>query len=92
MPGTVLRVEVEAGDAVEARQPLVILEAMKMEIPVGSPFEGTVTAVHVARGDRVAGGTLEVSPRAAPLTRLSPNRAGWAGCGPSPPASSRLAG
>ncbi len=60
MPGTVIRLEVEAGDAVRARQPLVVLEAMKMEIPVHSPFDGTVTAVHVAAGDRIAGGTLLV--------------------------------
>jgi acetyl/propionyl-CoA carboxylase alpha subunit len=60
MPGTVIRLEVAAGDAVRARQPLVVLEAMKMEIPVHSPFEGTVKAVHVAQGDRVAGGTLLV--------------------------------
>ena len=57
MPGTVLRVEVEAGASAAARAPLVILEAMKMEIPVAAPFAGTVTAVHVAPGDRVAGGT-----------------------------------
>ena len=60
MPGTVIRLEVAAGDAVRARQPLVVLEAMKMEIPVSSPFEGTVKAVHVAAGDRVAGGALLV--------------------------------
>jgi acetyl/propionyl-CoA carboxylase alpha subunit len=60
MPGTILRVEVSAGDAVRAREPLVILEAMKMEIPVASPFDGAVTAVHVAPGDRVAGGALLV--------------------------------
>ncbi len=58
MPGTVIRVEVEAGDAVLARQPLVILEAMKMEIPVHSPFDGSVRAVHVVPGDQVAGGTV----------------------------------
>jgi acetyl/propionyl-CoA carboxylase alpha subunit len=57
MPGTVIRVEVEAGAETRARQPLVVLEAMKMEIPVHSPFDGTVRAVHVAPGDRVAGGT-----------------------------------
>jgi urea carboxylase len=51
---------VEPGEAVAARQPLVILEAMKMEIPVHSPFEGAVKAVHVAAGDRVAGGALLV--------------------------------
>ncbi len=60
MPGTVIRVEVEAGDEVRARQPLVVLEAMKMEIPVHSPFEGIVNTVHVAPGDRVAGGALLV--------------------------------
>jgi acetyl/propionyl-CoA carboxylase alpha subunit len=60
MPGTVIRVEVGPGDAVRARQPLVVLEAMKMEIPVHSPFEGTVKALHVAEGDRVAGGNLLV--------------------------------
>ena len=58
MPGTVIRVEVEPGDAVRARQPLVVLEAMKMEIPVSSPFDGAVKAVHVSAGDRVAGGAL----------------------------------
>jgi acetyl/propionyl-CoA carboxylase alpha subunit len=57
MPGTVIRVEVAAGDAVRARQPVVVLEAMKMEIPVHSPFDGSVTAVHVSAGDHVAGGT-----------------------------------
>jgi acetyl/propionyl-CoA carboxylase alpha subunit len=60
MPGTVIRVEVAEGDPVEARQALVVLEAMKMEIPVHAPFEGTVTAVHVSPGDGVAGGALLV--------------------------------
>ena len=41
MPGTVIRVEVEPEEEVAAREPLVILEAMKMEIPVTSPFPGT---------------------------------------------------
>ena len=62
MPGTVLSVEVEPGTEVEARRALVVLEAMKMEIPVHSPFAGTVSAVYVAAGDRVAGG--------APLVEL----------------------
>jgi acetyl/propionyl-CoA carboxylase alpha subunit len=60
MPGTVLRVEVAPGDAVTARQPLVVLEAMKMETPVTSPFDATVKTVHVGEGDRVAGGALLV--------------------------------
>jgi acetyl/propionyl-CoA carboxylase alpha subunit len=60
MPGTVLRLLVSPGDRVQARQPLVVLEAMKMETPVASPFDGSVRAVHVAEGDRVAGGALLV--------------------------------
>jgi acetyl/propionyl-CoA carboxylase alpha subunit len=60
MPGTVLRVLVEAGDRVQSRQPLVVLEAMKMETPLVSPYEGVVLAVHVSEGDRVAGGAVIV--------------------------------
>jgi acetyl/propionyl-CoA carboxylase alpha subunit len=58
MPGTVIRVEVAPGDQIRARQPVVVLEAMKMEIPVSSPFDASVTSVHVVAGDRVAGGTV----------------------------------
>jgi acetyl/propionyl-CoA carboxylase alpha subunit len=60
MPGTVLRVLVAAGDEVEARAPLIVLEAMKMETPLLAPFAARVRAVHVAEGDRVAGGALLV--------------------------------
>jgi acetyl/propionyl-CoA carboxylase alpha subunit len=60
MPGTVIKVLAAAGDRVEPRQTLLLLEAMKMETPVVSPYEAVVRAVHVAEGDRVAGGTLLV--------------------------------
>jgi acetyl/propionyl-CoA carboxylase alpha subunit len=60
MPGTVVRLLVGAGEAVRARQPLVVLEAMKMETPLTSPYDATVRAVHVAEGDRVAGGAVLV--------------------------------
>jgi acetyl/propionyl-CoA carboxylase alpha subunit len=60
MPGTVIKVLVEPGDAVHARQPLVVLEAMKMETPLVSPYDATVRAVHVAEGERVSGGTVLV--------------------------------
>jgi 3-methylcrotonyl-CoA carboxylase alpha subunit len=60
MPGTVIRVLVEPGQGVTAREPLVVLEAMKMETPLVSPYDATVRAVHVAEGDRVAGGTVLV--------------------------------
>jgi biotin carboxyl carrier protein len=60
MPGTVIRVLVGEGDPVTARQPLLVLEAMKMETPLVSPYEGVVRRVHVHEGDRVAGGALLV--------------------------------
>ncbi|MBV8396822.1 MAG: methylcrotonoyl-CoA carboxylase, partial [Actinobacteria bacterium] len=60
MPGTVLRVLVQAGDEVAARQPLVVIEAMKMETPLVAPYAATVREVHVQEGDRVAGGALLV--------------------------------
>ena len=60
MPGTVIRVLVGEGDRVKARQPLLVLEAMKMETPLVSPYEAVVKTVHVAEGDQVAGGALLV--------------------------------
>jgi acetyl/propionyl-CoA carboxylase alpha subunit len=60
MPGTVIRVFVSAGDRVTARQPLLVIEAMKMETPVIAPYDGTVRAVHVAEGDGVPAGALLV--------------------------------
>jgi biotin carboxyl carrier protein len=60
MPGTVIRVLVGDGEAVLARQPLLVLEAMKMETPLVAPYAARVRHVHVREGDRVAGGTLLV--------------------------------
>ena len=60
MPGTVIRVLVAEGEHVEPRQPLVVLEAMKMETPLVAPYDATVKAVHVAEGDQVAGGAVLV--------------------------------
>jgi 3-methylcrotonyl-CoA carboxylase alpha subunit len=60
MPGTVIAVAVAPGDRVSQRQTLVVLEAMKMETPVVSPYDAVVRAVHVQKGDRVAGGALLV--------------------------------
>jgi acetyl-CoA/propionyl-CoA carboxylase biotin carboxyl carrier protein len=60
MPGTVIAVAVAPGDRVSPRQTLVVLEAMKMETPVVSPYDAVVRAVHVKQGDRVAGGALLV--------------------------------
>lgn len=53
MPGRVVRVLVAAGAAVQERQGLVVLEAMKMENEVRAPAAGTVTHVHVSAGEAV---------------------------------------
>jgi acetyl/propionyl-CoA carboxylase alpha subunit len=60
MPGTVIRVLVAEGDTVVLRQPLLVLEAMKMETPVVSPYDATVRRLHVAEGDQITAGTLLV--------------------------------
>lgn len=51
--GLVIRVHVEQGQAVEANQLLLVLEAMKMETQVTAPCAGTVQKVHVAAGNPV---------------------------------------
>jgi propionyl-CoA carboxylase alpha chain len=58
MPGTVLAVHVRPGDAVTAGQPLLIVEAMKMEHRVSAPRAGVVSEVHAAPGDQVAAGDI----------------------------------
>ena len=61
MPGSVLAVHVAVGAAVEAGDPIVTLEAMKMEHVVAAPFAGTVAELRVRRADQVARGqTLAV--------------------------------
>ena len=58
MPGTILSVNVAAGDAVKRGQVLMILEAMKMEIEIMCPCDGTVASVSVTKGAAVESGTL----------------------------------
>jgi acetyl-CoA/propionyl-CoA carboxylase biotin carboxyl carrier protein len=62
MPGRVLKVAVEPGDAVSARDLLVVLEAMKMEHRIEALRDGVVKSVAVTAGSLVAGG--------APLVEL----------------------
>jgi propionyl-CoA carboxylase alpha chain len=57
MPGTVVRVAVEVGSRVEAGQPLLWLEAMKMEHAVTASAAGVVTHLHVVKGEQVDQGT-----------------------------------
>lgn len=57
--GKVFKVDASVGQAVKAGDPVIILEAMKMEIPVVAPQDGTVASIDVAVGDAVeAGATL----------------------------------
>jgi acetyl-CoA carboxylase biotin carboxyl carrier protein len=58
MVANVWRVVVAAGDPVEAGDPLVILESMKMEIPVEAPASGTVSEVRVKEGGVVQEGDV----------------------------------
>jgi len=60
MVANVLSLLVSTGDAVDAGQAVVIMESMKMEIPVLAEFGGTVTAVSVAEGDVVQEGDVMV--------------------------------
>ena len=58
MPGTILSVNVAAGDAVKRGQVLMILEAMKMENEIMCTCDGTVASVSVTKGAAVESGTL----------------------------------
>lgn len=60
MPGRVVRVLVAEGDTVEARQPVVVIEAMKMENELRSPVAGRVRQVSTAAGTSVEAGRVLV--------------------------------
>ena len=57
MPGKVLQVLVEVGQQVESGQPLMIMEAMKMEHRIVASHEGRVSAINFSEGDQVQQGT-----------------------------------
>jgi len=54
--GKVVRIEARAGSRVQAEDTLLLIECMKMEIPVAAPAAGVIEAFHVAEGDPVAEG------------------------------------
>jgi 3-methylcrotonyl-CoA carboxylase alpha subunit len=62
MPGTVIKVAVREGQRVAAREPLVVIEAMKMEHVIEAPHEGVVREILYREGDLV--------PSGAPVVRL----------------------
>mmetsp|Transcript_87944 Transcript_87944/g.250810 ORF Transcript_87944/g.250810 Transcript_87944/m.250810 type:complete len:669 (-) Transcript_87944:534-2540(-) len=71
MPGKIVRVLVEVGDVVEADQPLVILEAMKMEHVIKANGPGCVSAVSFAEGEIVADGAILVELEVADEVELA---------------------
>ena len=56
MPGVVLRVLANAGEAINAGESVMVIEAMKMEVHINAPVSGTIAEVEVAVGDHVATG------------------------------------
>lgn len=65
MPGTVLKINVEAGAAFEAHQPLIVMESMKMEMTLSAPVSGRVRELLCDVGELVEMGEL--------LARLEPD-------------------
>ena len=65
MPGLVVRVEVNEGQAVEVGDGLVVVEAMKMENELRAKHKGVVERVHVKAGDRVEKGAELVTLKSA---------------------------
>lgn len=56
IPGTVCRIEANVGDSLSEDDPIVFVESMKMEIPVGAPVDGKLTEILVDEGDPVTEG------------------------------------
>ena len=64
MPATVVAIKTAPGQAVSHGDTLIVLEAMKMELPIKAPRDGVIKAVHCAKGDLVQPGVnlLEFEP------------------------------
>lgn len=58
MPGTILAINVAAGDTVKRGQVLMVLEAMKMENEIMCPCDGKIASVNASKGSSVESGTL----------------------------------
>ena len=56
--GTVWKIQVAVGDEVEEDEVVIILESMKMEMPIEAPADGTITELLVAEGDSVQEGQV----------------------------------
>ena len=58
--GTVCRIEATVGQTVQEGDTVLLVESMKMEIPISAPGAGRVSAIHVAEGDVVQEDTVVV--------------------------------
>jgi biotin carboxyl carrier protein len=58
MPGKICEVKVSPGDTVIEDQEVLVLEAMKMEMPISATAAGTITSVNCSEGDAVQGGDV----------------------------------
>lgn len=58
MPGNIVDVLVQPGDTVSAGDPVLVIEAMKMETEVKATVSGKVSEVFIAKGDRVVPGEV----------------------------------
>jgi biotin carboxyl carrier protein len=70
MPGLVLAIKVKEGDAVQAGQALLIMEAMKMENAITASYNGTVGRIYVREGDSIGEGDLLVEVARPEMTAL----------------------
>ena len=71
MPGVIVALNISEGDIVEEGQPMLILEAMKMQNEIGAPGEGRVKRVFVSAGEAVAAGAKLVELEALPEDPVS---------------------
>ena len=61
LPGVILSIDVKEGQEVKRGQKVAVLEAMKMENEILSEFDGTISAIHVSKGDSVLEGAKVVT-------------------------------
>lgn len=61
LPGVIIEISVKEGQTVKAGQKVAVLEAMKMENEIQAECDGTVTAIHVSKGDQVVEGSKLIS-------------------------------
>ena len=61
VPGKVVKIDAAVGQAVQAGDSIIVLEAMKMEIPIVAPEAGTVAGINVSVGQSVESGDLLAS-------------------------------